>query len=98
MSKLQLRGSVTLVGWLLLLSTTLRAAPPNVTERTALDDYIAKKDPTYSWRLAEKREEKDRTIFAIELTSQTWRNAEEVDRPVWKHWLTVVRPKEVKST
>lgn len=65
--------------------------------RTALDDYIAKEDSTYSWKLVETREAPTHTTFAIELTSQTWRKPEEVDRTVWKHWLMVVRPKEVAS-
>ena len=74
------------------------ADPPTAEERTALDEYIAKPDPTYAWRLAETREAADHTVFSIELTSQTWRTAEEVDRPVWKHWLIIVKPKVVVST
>ena len=73
------------------------AAETTVSHRTALDDYIAKPDSTYSWRLAETKEAADHTMFAIELTSQTWRSPEEVDRTVWKHWLMVVRPKDVVS-
>ena len=30
--------------------------------------------------------------YIIDLTSQTWRSADEVDRPVWKHWLSIVKP------
>lgn len=66
-------------------------------DRTALDDYIAKPDPSYSWRLGATQEGADHTTFAIELTSQTWRTPDEVDRTVWKHWLMVVHPKTVKS-
>jgi PhoPQ-activated pathogenicity-related protein len=80
-----------------LASAAARGAEPSAEERTALDEYVAKPDPTYSWRLVETREENDSTVFALELTSQTWRTAEEVDRPVWKHWLMVVRPKAVES-
>ncbi|MBM4076818.1 MAG: PhoPQ-activated pathogenicity, partial [Planctomycetes bacterium] len=65
--------------------------------RTALDDYIAKSDSTFSWRLASTKEADDHTLFAIELTSQTWRKPEEVNRTVWKHWLMVVRPTQVAS-
>jgi PhoPQ-activated pathogenicity-related protein len=32
------------------------------------------------------------------MTSQSWRTAAEVDRPVWKHWLTIIRPKSVKTS
>src|SRR5262245_50680559 len=73
------------------------AGDSTAPHRTALDDYIAKKDTTYAWRLAETRESADHTVFAIELTSQTWRKPEEVDRTVWKHWLMVIRPKVVES-
>lgn len=67
-------------------------------QRTPLDDYIAKKDPTFEWRVADTRKADDHTVFAIELTSQTWRKPEEVNRTVWKHWLMVIRPKEVTSS
>jgi len=30
------------------------------------------------------------------MTSQTWRKPEEVDRTVWKHWLTVIVPRAVR--
>ena len=85
-----------------VLSAPVRAesrgfTPPTAEERTALDEYIAKPDPSYSWRLGETKEAKDHTVYSIELTSQTWRTAEEVDRPVWKHWLIIVKPKGVTS-
>jgi len=37
------------------------------------------------------------TAYVLQLTSQQWRSASEVNRPVWKHWLTIVRPDEVKG-
>lgn len=92
----RLTSVIVLTAWC-LISVVVAAAPPKPSERTALDDYIDKQDDSYSWRLAETREESDHTLFAIELTSQTWRTAAEVDRPVWKHWLMVVRPKQVES-
>ncbi len=87
----------SLLSALAVFSSDCLAAPPAGSERTALDDYIAKPDPTYSWRLVQTREEKDHTLFAIELTSQTWLTEKEVDRPVWKHWLMVAKPKVVAS-
>lgn len=76
----------------------LTAGEPDKPHRTALDDYIAKPDPTYSWRVAATKESADHTLLAIELTSQTWRKPDEVDRTVWKHWLMVIRPNVVEST
>jgi PhoPQ-activated pathogenicity-related protein len=63
--------------------------------RTALDDYIAKPDTTYKWELAKTIPGPQATTYVLELTSQTWRNQPEVDRPVWKHWLTIVKPAKV---
>ena len=31
------------------------------------------------------------------MTSQAWLTTNEVDRPVWKHWMIIVRPDDVAS-
>jgi PhoPQ-activated pathogenicity-related protein len=71
---------------LMLLSTHVNA------EETALDRYIAKPDPSYHWKLVATYPGQGQTTFVISLTSQTWRSTDEVNKPVWTHWLTVVRP------
>jgi PhoPQ-activated pathogenicity-related protein len=76
----------------LLLVTFVRAAE----EETALDRYIAMPDPSYAWKLAATIPGQGYTTYVIDLTSQTWRSEKDVDRPVWKHWLTVVKPDDVK--
>jgi PhoPQ-activated pathogenicity-related protein len=65
---------------------------------TALDRYVAAPDPVYSWKLIDTRESDDHTVFVIEMTSQSWLTEKEVNRTLWKHWMTVVRPKQVKSS
>ncbi|MBX3415719.1 MAG: PhoPQ-activated pathogenicity-related family protein [Pirellulales bacterium] len=77
---------------------TLTAAdlPPAATEETALDRYLAQPDPVYGWKVARTVEQADHTLYVLELTSQTWRTEKDVDRPVWKHWLSIVVPKELK--
>lgn len=84
------------IGLALFLSVGLVAAQAPVRE-TALDRYIAKKDPVYGWKLVKTIDGEGYKAFVLELTSQTWRSEAEVDRPVWKHWLTIVKPGEVKS-
>jgi PhoPQ-activated pathogenicity-related protein len=64
---------------------------------TALDRYVAKPDPTYSWKVVRKTEGGGATQFVVDLKSQTWRTAKEVDRPVWEHWLTIVKPAKPAS-
>lgn len=63
---------------------------------TALDRYVAAKDSVYSWKLQNTVSGNGYKSFVLELTSQTWRSASEVDRPVWKHWLTITMPEKVK--
>ncbi|MGD9644251.1 MAG: PhoPQ-activated pathogenicity-related family protein [Pirellulales bacterium] len=62
-------------------------------EETALDRYLAQPDPVYAWKLVSRSQPAPGlTAFVLELTSQTWRSSADVDRPVWKHWLTITRP------
>ena len=40
----------------------------------------------------------DQTTYILEMTSQAWLTTNEVDRPIWKHWMTIVRPDAVASS
>jgi PhoPQ-activated pathogenicity-related protein len=82
---------------LLLANLTLLAAAQTGARQTALDRYIAQKDAVYGWKLVKTIEGQGCTGYVLELTSQTWRSEKEVDRPVWKHWLTVVKPERITS-
>jgi PhoPQ-activated pathogenicity-related protein len=61
-------------------------------QQTALDRYVAKPDPAYSWKLVNTTQGEGYKAFLLELTSQQWRTEKDVDRPIWKHWLTIVKP------
>jgi PhoPQ-activated pathogenicity-related protein len=65
-----------------------------LAQETALDRYVAAKDPVYGWKLVRNADGEGYRGFVLELTSQTWRSEAEVDRPVWKHWLTIVKPEK----
>ena len=65
------------------------------TQQTALDRYIAQKDSVFEWKLVNTIEGAGYRGYVLELTSQTWRSEKDVDRPVWKHWLTIVKPEKV---
>lgn len=82
------------LAWALLVLFSSASA---VAKETALDKYIAAPDLAYRWELAQTIEGEGQTTYVLDLTSQTWRTAADVDRPVWKHWLTIVKPKEVKG-
>jgi PhoPQ-activated pathogenicity-related protein len=71
-------------------------ADSSATKKTPLDDYIAKPDSTYSWKVIKKIPGAGFTTFVVDLKSQSWRAPPEVDRSVWQHWLIVVKPDVVK--
>lgn len=66
--------------------------------RTALDKYIAAPDTNYTYRLVEAIPGKGYTTYVLDMTSQAWLTTAEVDRPVWKHWMTIVRPDTVATS
>ncbi len=72
------------------------AHPAN--DLTALDKYVAAPDPSYKYELVKTIPGKGYTAYVLDMTSQTWRSASEVDRNVWKHWVTIVKPDEVTAT
>lgn len=70
--------------------------PPNEGD-TALDRYVHAKDDSYKWQMISRTDTPLGTQFILELTSQTWLRPDEVDRPLWKHWLLVAVPNNAKS-
>ena len=68
-----------------------------LAQQTALDRYLAKPDPAYSWKLVNTISGQGYKGFVLELTSQQWRTEKDVDRPIWKHWLTIVKPDNVTT-
>jgi PhoPQ-activated pathogenicity-related protein len=65
---------------------------------TALDRYVRKPDPSYRYDIVNTVRGDGYTLYVVDLTSQTWRKPDEVNRTVWKHWLTIVKPDRVTST
>jgi PhoPQ-activated pathogenicity-related protein len=80
-----------------LLMMAIAVTPQSPTQQTALDRYIAQPDSVYGWKLVRTIDGAGYHGYVLELTSQTWRSEKDVDRPVWKHWLTVVKPEKVTS-
>lgn len=67
-------------------------------DRTALDEYVSATDTNYSFHLVRAIPGKDQTTFLLEMTSQAWLTTNEVDRPLWKHWLLLMRPNDVRTS
>lgn len=97
---LRLKNNVAIFLLLFLLAGLALAQAP-VTDgngRTALDRYIEAPDSSYRYELVSTIPGKGHTIYILDMTSQTWRTTAEVNRNVWKHWMIVVKPDEVKSS
>jgi PhoPQ-activated pathogenicity-related protein len=69
-----------------LIAVSLRA------DETSLDRYVRQPDATYSWKVIREVQADGATQWVVDLKSQTWRTEKDVNRPVWQHWLTVVKP------
>lgn len=64
---------------------------------TTLDRYVAAPDPNYKYELINTIPGEGFKTYVLEMTSQQWRTKEEVNRPIWKHWLTIVVPHRVTT-
>jgi PhoPQ-activated pathogenicity-related protein len=84
--------------WGLLAAGLVPAASAYAREETALDRYVAAPDSNYHYKLLTTVTEDTYTAYLLEMTSQRWRTAEEVDRPIWTHWLTIVRPERLATS
>jgi len=76
-----------------VLPTIVSANPKN-----ALDAYVANQDPAFAWNVDHSIAGPGYHGAVLTMTSQTWLDASKVDKPVWKHWLTVIVPDDVKFT
>jgi PhoPQ-activated pathogenicity-related protein len=98
--RIPLLRTLTLFALALLVASTGLAGPRErlARKQTALDRYVFKPDPNYSYKLMNTTKGEGYTAYILELTSQQWRTADEVDRPLWKHWLTIIQPDKVTTS
>jgi PhoPQ-activated pathogenicity-related protein len=62
-----------------------------------LDRYTAERDDSFAWEVVRTYADREGMLgFAIDLTSQTWRQEGEVDYPQWTHMMQVVVPDELR--
>jgi len=65
---------------------------------TALDRYVAAADPHFAFKsVAMLPAGGGVTATVLEMTSQQWLTAADVNRPLWTHWLVIYRPETVTS-
>lgn len=98
--RVSLRRYCSILALVLLVAGSGNAAQRerDVRKQTALDRYVYKPDSNYGYKLVNTVRGAGYTAYVLELTSQQWRTAEEVDRPIWMHWLTIIKPDKVATT
>ena len=77
----------------LLICLFLSVEVLTAEKQTALDRYVAAPDPSYKYEVVKTLPGDGYTAYVLDMTSQTWRSAAEVDRPEWRHWVTIIKPK-----
>ena len=85
-------------GLLLGLLGLFFGAPASGYELTALDKYVAKPDTNYEYHLVNTIPGEGYTAYILEMTSQAWLTTNEVNKPIWKHWVSIVKPTTVSSS
>ncbi|MDX9973577.1 MAG: PhoPQ-activated protein PqaA family protein [FCB group bacterium] len=62
----------------------------------ALENYVNEPDPTYAYSVVSSGPGVDCTVYVVDMTSQTW-HPNDVDKPVWRHWVMVFVPNRVET-
>src|SRR5260370_40025189 len=81
-----------------MVAGLLVAGASAASQETALDRYVSAPDTNYRFELVKTIPGSGYTAFVLDMTSQSWRTPADVDRAVWKHWLTIIRPDAAKRT
>ena len=87
---------IRLLSALAIVGTAFNAAGQGF-ERTALDEYVAAPDANYKYTIVSEEALDGYTHVVVDMVSQSWLTEEEVDKPIWRHWLTLAIPDEVTS-
>ena len=61
-----------------------------------LDRYVSAPDSAYEYSLISTKKKSGYTTFIVEMTSQSYLTKADVDRTLWKHWVTIVKPARVR--
>lgn len=77
------------------LAASIAVFAADLPRRTVIDDYVAAADESHAWEIVSVKEAEGTTTIVVDMVSQTWLSADEVDRPEWQHWLTITIPAQV---
>ena len=88
------------LGWIAAPSAVVHgqaaaATAARPSSETALDRYVRAPDAAFRFEVVATRAGEGHTAYLLEMVSQRWLSTAEVDRPEWRHWLTVIKPDAV---
>jgi len=82
---------------ILMSAATFSAEQQAGFNLTALDRYVKEPDPNYSYNIIKTIGHEDYDTFILEMTSQKWLTEEEVNHPLWEHYMVIVAPTQLRS-
>ena len=85
------------VSLFLVCFPSLTAAQGNGLQLTALDEYVRAVDSNYKWSVLSTVPGEGYQTFILEMTSQQWLTEDEVNLPIWEHYMVSVVPDELLS-
>ncbi len=74
------------------------AAPAWGGDYTALDKYVAAPDPSFRYTEVRTVSLPGLTAYQLDMVSQTWLTTAEVDKPEWRHWVTIFKPDQIATS
>jgi PhoPQ-activated pathogenicity-related protein len=84
-------GAVTLL-FLCKCFPIVDDAPYSAKTISDLDRYVQAPDPDYSYQLIATDKGAGYVAYILDMKSGSWRNSNEVDRTLWQHQVTIVKP------
>ncbi|QDV25506.1 PhoPQ-activated pathogenicity-related family protein [Aureliella helgolandensis] len=61
---------------------------------TAIDRYVHQPDDAFRWKIVSSELRDGIHIVVVDMVSQRWLTAEQVDRTEWQHWVTLAIPEK----
>ncbi len=87
------RSIVLSITLLCLISLNTLSHPAH---NTALDNYIAQPDSTYSYEVVDNKQFDGFSVVRCNMNSVTWLTDKEVNRTIWQHQLITIIPDNLK--
>lgn len=84
----------------LLFFLSITMAPAQIEtplDQTALYQYVHEEDPNFSFEHIRSADEEGYSYHILRVQSQKWLTTEEVEDPLWWHWVTIVVPDEIRN-